>query len=411
MKRIYIITLTMSLLTAGTLLFAQSRTPLPASNPLKPVGINLSLWKGLSTQPTDSVGSTAFNLGIFSSQNNLTGVGINLLGSVTKRDVKGLQLSGLSNTVGQQMKGLQLAGITNINDYGYQGVSIAGLVGINGDEGKGLLASGLANVTGNDNCGLTLAGLMNFTGNGGTGLLLSGIANITGNGYRGIAASGLMNVSGGSAAGMQVSSLLNLTAEDMAGLQLSTLGNVVGKELKGVQIGLANMASRGKGLQIGLFNYYKEKFDGLQLGLVNANPHTRTQLLVSGGNTTKINLAARFKNNRLYTILGAGAPYFGFDDPFSGSLFYRAGAELPLYKHLFVSGDLGYAHIETFRKNNTSCPARLYSLQTRINLEYRLTDRMGLFVSGGYGWDRYYNRNATYDHGTIIEGGIVLFKY
>ena len=36
---------------------------------------------------------------------------------------------------------------------------------------------------------------------------------------------------------------------------------------------------------------------------------------------------------------------------------------------------------------------------------------MGLFVSGGYGWDRYYNRNATYDHGTIIEGGIVLFKY
>lgn len=287
MKRIYIITLTMSLLTAGTLLFAQFRTPLPASNPLKPVGINLSLWKGLSTQPTDSVGSTAFNLGIFSSQNNLTGVGINLLGSVTKRDVKGLQLSGLSNTVGQQMKGLQLAGITNINDYGYQGVSIAGLVGINGDEGKGLLASGLANVTGNDNCGLTLAGLMNFTGNGGIGLLLSGIANITGNGYRGIAASGLMNVSGGSAAGMQVSSLLNLTAEDMAGLQLSTLGNVVGKELKGVQIGLANMAFRGKGLQIGLFNYYKEKFDGLQLGLVNANPHTRTQLLVSGGNTTK----------------------------------------------------------------------------------------------------------------------------
>ena len=71
-----------------------------------------------------------------------------------------------------------------------------------------------------------------------------------------------MNVSGGSAAGMQVSSLLNLTAEDMAGLQLSTLGNVVGKELKGVQIGLANMASRGKGFQIGLFNYYKEKFDG-----------------------------------------------------------------------------------------------------------------------------------------------------
>ena len=133
--------------------------------------------------------------------------------------------------------------------------------------------------------------------------------------------------------------------------------------------------------------------------------------MVSGSNTTKLNLGARFKNNKLYTILGVGAPYFDFNNKFSGAVFYRAGAELPLYKRLFVSGDLGYSHIETFRKNEVNCPARLYSLQTRINMEYRLTENVGLYVSGGYGWDRHYDRNATYDKGIIIEGGIVLFKY
>lgn len=400
----------MSLLTAGTL-FAQSPIRRTVSSPLKPIGINLSLWKGISTQADDSIGSSAFNLGIFSSQNNLTGLGINILGSNTRRDAKGIQLAGLSNSVGHRMQGIQLASITNINRYGYCGLSVAGLVGISGNEGKGMLVSGLANITGNSNRGITIAGLMNFTGDNGSGLLLTGLANISGNNYRGLASSGLMNVAGGSSTGVQVGGLLNITGEDMRGVQLSGIGNVTGRELRGIQIGLLNMASRAKGVQIGLFNYYKEKFDGLQLGLVNANPHTRIQLLVSGGNTTKLNLGARFKNNRLYTILGIGAPYFDFNEKFSGAVFYRAGAELPLCKRLFVSGDLGYRHIETFRKIDAGYPARLYSLQTRINLEYRLTGSAGLFVSGGYGWDRHYDRNATYDKGIIIEGGIVLFKY
>lgn len=408
-KQISIVFL-MSLLTAGTL-FAQSPTRRPTSNPLKPIGINLSLWKGISTQAADSIGSSAFNLGIFSSQNNVTGLEVNILGSSTRRDVKGIQLAGLSNNVGHRMQGLQLAGITNINRYGYYGLSVAGLVGISSNEGKGMLVSGLANITGNNNQGITTAGLMNFTGDNGSGLLLTGIANITGNNYRGLASSGLMNVAGGSSMGVQVGGLLNITGEDMRGVQLSGIGNVTGRELRGIQIGLLNMASRAKGVQIGLFNYYKEKFDGLQLGLVNANPHTRIQLLVSGGNTTKLNLSVRFKNNRLYTLMGVGAPYFDFNEKFSSAVFYRAGAELPLCKRLFVSGDLGYSHIETFRKKDAGYPARLYSLQTRINLEYRLTGNAGLFVSGGYGWDRHYDRNATYDKGIIIEGGIVLFKY
>lgn len=149
--------------------------------------------------------------------------------------------------------------------------------------------------------------------------------------------------------------------------------------------------------------------DGIQLGLVNANPHTRVQLMLFGGNTTKANIGVRFKNDLFYTILGGGSYYLDFSDKFSASAFYRAGLEIPLYKRMFISGDLGYQHIETFKNKNHGVPARLYALQTRINLEYRFNSSLSVFISGGYGGSRPYNHNYTYDKGAIVESGIVLF--
>ena len=408
MKKYCITALFMSLLTAGAL-FAQPQPS--ASNIRKPVGINLSLWKRISTQPNDSTGSTLLNIGLFSSLNNLSGLGINAIGSITRHDVCGLQLSGFSNMTGESMKGIQVAGITNINGNCARGISLSGLVGINGNQSYGLLASGLCNILGDTHTGVTFAGLLNFTGKNIAGLHMAGMANISGENHKGTALSGVLNVAGGSMTGWQASGIANITGANMYGLQTAAIGNVAGNELRGAQIGLLNMAQKGKGVQIGLFNYYKEDFDGLQIGLVNANPQTRVQLMVYGGNHTKVNVAARFKNKLFYTILGAGVPYFSFNDRFSGSLFYRAGLELPLYKSLFISGDLGYQHIETFQNKSNGCPRRLYALQPRVNLEYRLSERTGVFVTGGYSWDRPYTENRNYDKGWIIEGGLILFKY
>ena len=408
MKKIYFSTLFMSLLMAGTL-FVQSQPSI--SNIRKPIGINLSLWKRISTQPNDTTRSTFLNIGLFSSINNLNGLGTNVIGSITRHNVCGLQVAGFSNMTGGIMKGIQVAGITNINGNYTRGISISGLVGINGSQSYGLLVSGLCNILGDANKGATLAGLLNFAGKDIAGIHISGLANISGENYKGTALSGVLNVVGGNMKGWQVSGIANITATDMNGLQTAAIGNVTGNELRGVQIGLLNMAQKGKGVQIGLFNYYKEDFDGFQIGLVNANPQTRVQLMVFGGNHTKVNVAARFKNKLFYTILGVGTPYFSFSDQFSGSLFYRAGMELSLYKSLSVSGDLGYQHIETFQNKNNGCPKRLYALQPRVNLEYRLNEKMGFFVTGGYSWDRPYTANRNYSKGWIIEGGIILFKY
>lgn len=102
---------------------------------------------------------------------------------------------------------------------------------------------------------------------------------------------------------------------------------------------------------------------GFQLGLVNANPDTKVQMLIFGGNATKINIGARFKNKLFYTIIGAGTHYLDFSDKFSATLFYRGGIWLPLCKDLTISGDLGYQHIETFKNKDYGIPARLYGLQ------------------------------------------------
>lgn len=374
-----------------------------------PVGVNLSLWKDASTQRVDTVGSTCLNLGIFSSMNRLNGLGINILGSVTREDVNGVQLAGLSNLVGKSMHGVQIAGISNINGNNLAGLSVSGLSGITGNNARGVIFSGLANITGDNAQGIILGGLLNISGEAASGMHFAGLANISGGSFKGLTSSGLLSVVGNDLTGVQFAGLSNITAGDMTGFQISALGNVVGGTTKGVQLSLANVAIHAKGLQIGLVNYYKKSLDGFQLGLVNANPHTNVQMMLFGGNTTKFNLAARFKNKLFYTILGGGTHYFDWSDKFSAALFYRAGLELPLYKQLFISGDLGYQHIETFKNKDYGIPPRLYALQARVNLEYRPTDRLGVFLTCGYGCSRYYTKGAAYDKGMIIEGGVALF--
>ena len=334
--------------------------------------VNLSLWKNIATQPTDTTSATAFNLGIYSSMNRLDGLSVNILSSVVGRNMNGMQIAGLSNMT---------------------------------------LASSIANIAGENSAGLVIGGLMNICGENAAGVHLGGITNIAGGNFRGVALAGLLGVAGGSVNGVQISGLGNITAEDLHGIQVSALLNVTGKEMTGLQLSPVNMAIRAKGLQIGLVNYYKENLDGFQLGLVNANPNTRIQPMIFGGTATKFNAGVRFKNNLYYTILGAGTHYLDLNDKFSASFFYRAGIELPLYKQLFISGDLGYQHIETFRNKDYGYPARLYALQARVNLEYRFNERIGVFLTGGYGGSRYYNKGVTYDKGIIVEGGVVLLSF
>lgn len=375
--------LTAAILMAAVCLSAQNKS----------AGINLSLWKDICTQPHDSTQTTYVNIGLLSTMNRLNGVGINALGSVVHGDMNGVQITGLANLAGGTMRGVQFAGVSNISGNNTLGLSAAGLVNITGDGSKGVVISGLTNIGGDNNSGVMLSGFMNVTGNMASGLQLSGAANITGQAFNGVMTSGLLNVVG----------------EHMNGLQMAGLANITGNKLNGVQVGAFNYATNVRGLQIGLVNYYQKEMKGFQLGLVNANPDTRVQMMMYGGNATPANIGVRFKNNLFYTIVGVGSFYQDLNDKFSISASYRAGMSFSIYKGLSISGDLGYQHIEACSNKDEVIPRRLYALQARANVEYQLTKKFGIFATGGYGLTRFYNRSSNYDKGAIIEAGIVLF--
>lgn len=120
-------------------------------------------------------------------------------------------------------------------------------------------------------------------------------------------------------------------------------------------------------------------------------------MMLFAGNTSKLNAAVRFKNRRSYTMLGIGTHYLDLNDKFSGCVFYRAGLYYPIASKLELSGDLGYFHIENFENEDAETPERMYSLQARINLEYKFKSRISFFASGGYGMTRYYDKNKFYE--------------
>lgn len=389
MKQIISFILIGSLLSVGTL-FAQS----PSYQAKKKVGINLSLWKGVATQSIDSTSNTTLNIGLLSAMNQLNGMSLNAIGGVCLQQANGIQAAGIFNLNKGNTNGIQIAGITNINGQNANGISLSGLVNITSNYAQGISITGLTNIVGNDAKGLTIGGLMNFIGQEAKGISVAGIANIAGESSRGIALAGLINISG----------------EQTKGLQVAGLGNIT-NILNGAQVGLANVAVRGKGLQIGLVNYYNESFDGWQLGLVNANPNTHIQPMLSINNNASVNVGIRFKNPKTYTILGFGMPYLGFDKPFAASAFYRAGMEFPLLDDcLFISGDMGFQHIESFKNKHHGYPKRYYALQPRLSIDYHLSEQFSLFVTGGYSWDKPYKWGHCIDKGLLIEVGTTILK-
>ena len=241
---------------------------------------------------------------------------------------------------------------------------------------------------------------------GGHGVQLSVVSNAVSYGFDGLQLSIINNIIQGMNQGVQLSALLNVSSCMMRGVQVGTFNYA--DTLNGAQVGLFNVARKHpKGWQIGLINLSYDSI-GHKVGLINVNPTTDIDLMLYGGSSTKVNVATRYRNKSTYSIFGVGTHFMGLDSKFAGALFYRLGQYWQLTPKLSISGDIGYYHVETFRKNSNDAPERLYSLQARINADYQLTKRLGVFASVGWGVTRYYNRNETYRNRPLVELGMTL---
>ena len=238
-----------------------------------------------------------------------------------------------------------------------------------------------------------------------SGLQLSGFSNVAYDGMKGVQLSALNNIVIGEANGLQMTGFTNQNVGTLKGVQLAFRNET--DTLRGVQIGLFNYITRDyqKGVQIGLMNYSHDT-QSKRYGLINVNPNTRVDVMAFAGTSSKANMALRFRNRSTYNIVGAGTHYMGLDDKFSGALFYRIGQYFDLTPKLSISGDVGFFHIETFQEHSTEAPERLYSLEARLNLDYRFNDKWGLFGTVGYGDTRYYYHDKNFRRRMIGEVGL-----
>ena len=239
---------------------------------------------------------------------------------------------------------------------------------------------------------------------GGKGVQLAGMSNTSAHVFNGLQLSSVSNITRGMNSGLQLSGVLNVSSAMHRGVQLGAVNYA--DSLNGVQIGVFNVARRRpKGWQVGIVNMSYDSI-GHKIGLVNINPMTDIDVMVYGGSSTKTNIAVRYRNRSTYNIFGVGTHFMGLDSKFSGALFYRLGQYVQLSPKWSLSGDIGYYHVETFSRNNSEKPERLYSLQARINADYQFSKRFGAFASVGWGLTRYYDRNETYRNRPLVELGL-----
>ncbi len=270
----------------------------------------------------------------------------------------------------------------------------------------GVGVNAIFSIVRNEMLGVQIGGLANVAHDV-SGIQLSALSNMSAGEVRGVQLAPVTNIAVSTRHALQLSGIANVCTREMHGMQMA-YGNYAG-EVDGLQLGVVNLCGgEVRGIQIGLVNYSAEP-SSHKIGLVNITPATRIHMMVFGGNTSKTNLAVRFKNRYTYTILGGGTHYLDLNDKFSGCLFYRAGTYLTLSPRFTLSGDLGFFHVENFENESVETPERMYSLQARINLEYKLGARLSLFASGGYGMTRYYDDNKFYERKPIFEAGILLF--
>jgi len=356
------------------------------------VPVSLSVCNPFATTPYDSLTSTSLNFGVLSTTEHIDGVALNLIASTNKGSIHGAQISGLGSASQRNLYGLQ----------------IGSLYSVTGGSMKGVQLSLIQNTVLRKAQGWQVAGFSNFVVGQGRGMQLAGFTNIAGS-YRGMQLTAGVNIASTSTAKTaQIAILANICADTLKGVQIG-FNNYAGS-VKGVQLGLINVCiGEIKGVQIGLINR-SEDTTTVKIGMINLNPKTRISAMMYTGDACKSNFAVRFTNYSIYTILGIGTHYRDLDAHFSGAFFYRAGYEWTLLReHLFLSADLGYAHIENFTEDKET-PNRMYSLQSRLNLEYRPRKILGIFLSGGFAHTRHYNSNAIYENKAIVELGISLLK-
>jgi len=353
-----------------------------------PVNLSVIYPVSINTSKSDNVN---FNIGIIGSNiNSLKGFGVNGIYSVLEGDLNGVQINGVYSETRKKLKGAQLSVGINALTEGGRGLMLGGIGNIVFDDFSGIQLSGISNLAFESVRGFQIAGLYNMAGKD-VNIMQFGLAgNVTGMKMKGLQVSGLFNLAGISNKGMQVSSI-NIT-----------------KSQNGVQFGFVNACDNNEGLQFGILNVVGKKQNGTTIGLLNAFPDTKVQLLIGGGNFAYATIGARFKTNGIYTSLVMGAPVAISNTTKSILFNYNFGYSFDL-KYLNINTDLGFTHIanESNQVENKSSKNQ-FGITIKAGLEKQILSKLGIFVNGGFLYLADSYNSPSFSNKFVIEGGFTL---
>ena len=356
----------------------------------KTLPVNLSVIYPVSINTSKSDNAN-INIGIIGSNiNSLKGFGVNGIYSVLEGDLKGIQINGVYSETRKKLKGAQLSVGINALTEGGSGLMLGGIGNIVFDEFSGIQLSGISNLAFESVKGMQIAGLYNLAGKD-INILQFGLAG---------------NVVGREMKGLQVSGLFNLAAISNKGAQVSSIN--LTKAQNGLQFGFINACDNNEGLQFGILNVVGKKQNGTTIGLLNAFPDSKVQLLLGSGNLAYATIGARFKTNGIYTSLIMGAPVVISNTSKSILFNYNLGYSLDL-KYLNINTDLGFTHIsnESNQVENKSSKNQ-FGITLKAGLEKQILNKLGIFVNGGFLYLADSYKSPTFSNKFIIEGGFTL---
>jgi hypothetical protein len=253
---------------------------------------------------------------------------------------------------------LELAGVFNLTKKNVQSVQAAGVFNIVGGTVKGLQVAGVHNLVFDSVNGVQAAGVSNFTRGKLNGVQLAGVYNHVTDSINGVQAAGVANFAKAKIKGWQIAGVANVSIKATDGVQLAGVFNYT-KKLRGVQIGLINIADTSEGYSIGLINFVKNGYH---------------QLSVSTDEISKLNIAYKSGNRKLYGIIQAGTNLNNNNKLFSFG--YGIGRDNIINKQFSVTTELSarYLYSGSWDYNN---------LQNKFSLNFQWKPFKGFSVYAG----------------------------
>ncbi|RWX01555.1 LA_2272 family surface repeat-containing protein [Flavobacterium cerinum] len=281
--------------------------------------------------------------------------------NINKMNVEALQLAGLFNTAGGNVTGVQLGGIYNN--------SMGNLIGIQ-------LSGGHNSLRGTMN-GIQLTSGYNKVEKDAHGVQMSDAYNSVKGTMTGIQINAGYNNIGQNLYGVQMSAGYNVIKDSLNGLQFTAGYNSVRKNARGLQVGAVNYARKIDGVQFGIVNV-SDTIAGYSIGLLNFKKGGYKKLSTSTNELTNVNIAIKTGDNKLYTILSAGATAHNNEEQLF-SMGVGVGKNIPLGGRISINPEftVHYLYLDKWQDTNLL-------LKFDAPITYRIFKRLAIFTGPSF---------------------------